>query len=377
MNLNIKKVSVPVLMFMMFQSGFSMNSTDAWFGQAAKAVAQGKVALAAAKVIANDNTVTVKGDHTTEWENLIKEEVDGYLPGVYTGSTTPTKTALNEKVRDNTNGFGTLDGTASKEITVSNANSIVKRLIAEEGAYNNTNAKWNVWIQNGTTKGYIEGDTGWAKAVIDGWGTATEELKESLFKKQGGDSDSAGVVLRHKIGLDKTETYTGEVKTVYDKVKAVISETDADKKKAAVVKALREGLEEVLLDRITKEKTNSNWDTFKENVKNDVDGYVKVHYYRNFEENSELSSNEGLLKQLWDSSDLREGFDSYVGSEIEKWLRRDKSLSDAQQKAMVGALDSAAADDAKKAELKPYVQELDNGSADLIVDLLKAIKKIR
>jgi len=258
MNLNIKKVSVPVLMFMMFQSGFCTNN---WFGEATSSMVEGNAKLVTYHMVKDGGATNITIPAVQE------NEIGGYkdlstnvklcIPRGYTGE---EKEALATEIADK---LLKLTNTDSTEETI-------KETVIE---YFFKNLSVDLQENPG-----IDADAKAWKTAFDNWPTDTDDgdkaKREKLIK--GTDTIWANLNLSGSC----TDESASEVKTIFTAV-------EDRGGSVSVWDAFVPTLSDVLVVRINDYKKNNNEEEVLKNLKR----LYNLWFHRNVT-NGEL---EGIL----------------------------------------------------------------------------------
>lgn len=389
MNLTTMKISVPVLMFMMFQSGYCVSD---WFANAWVAMNQGKKADAYAIVQearpdkVGPLTDAQKEEFQKNWSTTIFNTVSTILPLYYydkDGKLTPDTGTDGEGLR---NSIVTVDDETKfisggkfysefiigeKEITAAKVNDVLLDEIVdkvydyEAGEFKNPESAW--LLMNEESKGI----GAWIDQIVEWDKDAGEDAKlAKLIKGDETDTFRAYVDLQHTEGLD------GECKVVSD-----LLDNMTDDQSVGTVLAF--GLEDVLAARI------SNIDDYSPNASDNTDPlklFVRAYGWRIVDEGSRTVipySKAGKDKEnlplnaifsLIDKTSTKtivqtadNAIDKVIGDDLSNLLRHDEKT------VSIDDVDYTEEGDTPE-NLKRVAQSFSSGTTKTVVSDLKAIK---
>lgn len=253
MKLTTMKISVPVLMLMMFQSGYGVSD---WFAKAWSAMNQGKTAEAFAVVheakpekapmsaLSNEE----KEKFTESWVKDIRDAVANVAPLYFAdedGEFTDFQNAMLSE--DATHGALLELFDADEEINANTVNGALIEYI-RENVDNKVTDTWLLPNENYVKKNDGKGINWWVDQLITHWGKDDfTDNPENLLKSNGG-QDGNDDTLRGSLTLTVDEI-NGMAVDIGTKAVAAQGE-DKTTEEAALTTALRDALENVLVNRI-------------------------------------------------------------------------------------------------------------------------------
>lgn len=409
MKLTTMKISVPVLMLMMFQSGYGVSD---WFAKAWSAMNQGKTAEAFA-IVQQQKPEKVgklsteqKTEFKKDWSKAVSDAVTNILPSICyeaDGNLTPYGGGLRDNIVTlDDDGimiggvYAILGDTADNEINTANVNSILQeRIVATADIPNESE-----WLL--PDEDYISDEnTGiginkWVDALIESWqleGEGAEDNNKKLLTPQG-DDDFA---LRKDIHLADKDTIDKEdVLSVYDAIKDAGNAAKADgagvAEEAALTTALRNALLDVLVNRI--QNPTGTTDNEKLQYKNDQLRYfIQTYRDRVVTDDTETIKDydgisdpndplEAILAKAGTTptvDSISNAVDEVISADLSLLLRHTGSvdvdtLDNAIDNAMASLSDEYGYEDLVVDGLESVAQTFDNATASSIVSNLKAIK---
>lgn len=411
MKLTTMKISVPVLMLMMFQSGYGVSD---WFAKAWSAMNQGKTAEAFAVVqqqkpekvgkLSAEQAIEFKKD----WSKAVSDAVTNVLPLYYAdkmGSGEEGEALRDAMIKLGNDGimtsgkYATLDDTAGLEINTANVNRILQgRIVATANIPTN-----NEWLlpdenlvhkyksdddaDNLKTKNQNRGILAWAGRLAT---VAPEDVQKALKKDEGADTsanDPCKINLRDAINLTdgtggagvddyltqvnaKIATSVGDARTYVTNAGNTVNYDDTS------IKTLASDLKEALLDVLAKQIAAAD-DTGKKTF---LVNYIKVLYdrvvsdqtttsytYADATGNDDTNAFNEILRQISKGSSISDAIKNVISADLSLLLRHTGSVN-------VDTLDNAIASSNVATGLESVAQTFDDATASSIVSNLKAIK---
>ncbi len=433
MKLTTMKISVPVLMLMMFQSGYGASD---WFEKAWGLMNQGKKAEAYAVVqeAQPEKVGKLSTEQTTEfkkdWSKAVSDAVTNILPLYYADTTTQSGlTAAGDALRDaivTLDSDGIVDGTvqdslgawtdqnSQDQITKDAVNTTLKIKVVTltnhgVNAVVATNA--HNWLLPSTD--YLDdtkkGINKWVNALISDWmleGDNAETNNKNLLTDQTEDSAN-DFALRKDIHLAGKNVIDGnDVGSVYDAIKnagaeaktADNSSDDAEKKrtKTELTIALRDALLDVLAERISDpeganddakslyQKTQLGYyiSTYRDRVVTVATSETVIDY-----DDGNGGQHHDPLRAIVDEAgntlsadNIKKAVDKVIVADFQHLLRHDNAILNAGATAALNKFDEdikangAVEQDKVISTLQAAAQTFDDATASSIVSNLKAIK---
>lgn len=315
--MKLTKISIPVLMLMMFQSGHGMN---AWFDQALSLFDKGQTAQAI-QVINKNEPSLIKVTNSALVSNEVKE-------GIQEGSADNILAVVKDFVprewsKDEDTTFSEVVTDAIlglEDISAANVKDALKDKIIE----NFYAACWSV------DDDIVEAVNQWKTGVVEDWSTAKEA--------QGATPDSILAAVKTAVQEDVSGITVDDNANFSAFVEAIEEATD-DAREAAAEDVLIDYLAGKVLTAIGEDEADS-----ETAVKN----FLKVYWWRDTDasEASATAVDDFLAKIGNDATedDVKNAATYVVGTSLENWLRHSaadtSAAAIARQKDLINAIDA-------------------------------------
>jgi hypothetical protein len=419
MNLTTMKVSVPVLMLMMFQSGYGVSD---WFAKAWSAMNEGKKAEAFAIVqqAKPEKVGTLSAEQKTEfrktWSKEISDAVTNILPQYYydaNGKLTADGESLRNTIVTLTNdeidtSVGDSLGDLAKQnsqdqITKDSVNAILRNRIAiDVPGFIGQDHNWLLPDDN-----YVSGEAAgvginrWVKDLISNWGgeNYTQEDNKKLLL---GKFDNNDFELRAKIQLggvqNNDENYKNqpEVNDVFNAVKTCeipAGGTNSGQLDPAKTEEITVSLRNALLDVLAARATdNAAGNNNAANYATDGPGDLFVRTYRDrvvtvntsktvINYGDSTTAKQDPLTVIFekagttlDVANIKNAVDNVISADLSHILRHSGSVSVDTLDNNIASSSETVHNDKVEEGLQSVAQTFDDATASSIVSNLKAIK---
>ena len=419
MKLASLKISIPVLMLLMSQSGYCVSN---WFMEVGKALNRGDIYTAIRLTIENNPDSLIlsdksKADFINKTKELIKNDINSFIPkGIKDGE----KEAFQEKIIKDM--LALTDVTSNnvqdsfKSTIVSNFYKNVGWLGKNESVYDEVTKVTTVYANSCVT--------GSASSIPEALlGRIGEFLSTYLSHKE--DAESNKTVLTTLLsGANLTALGSEELDDTYYEIKGRVDAVEgtrsagennnpperteddvtADQKKAIYnglksrADGIRSSTEKKVVDwtatdleNLSKDITGNNASDRAESLRkalynevaknvadtDDLKPYLNLFGYWKIDQQEFLQKILDKIQQAPD--DVEDAVYSTFGEEYENLLRHSDDADLARQKKLIEAVSkitSESTDDQKAEAVSGSIETLDNVTADKVMQLVKNIKNI-